>query len=85
MQRKFGALSSSVNPNELATSVTGVLKTLGGLVAYLGYSQITGDINTVIDQIGIVVTSGYALYGACEVMFGIARKLLVLAQSKLQG
>jgi len=83
--KKFGALSSSVNPNELATTVTGFLKTVGGIVAYLGYTQVTGDINTIIDQIGVIVTAGYSLYGACEVIFGIVRKLLVFVQHKIQG
>lgn len=85
MNTKFGALSSSVDPQKLASTVTGFIKVAGGVLAYLGYTQITGDLNSVADQIGVVVTLGYAFYGACEALFGLVRKVIVGLQTKFNS
>jgi len=80
--RKFGALSSSVNPQELAATVTGVIKAVGGMVVFFGFSSLTGDINTLAEQMGQVVTLGYAFYGASETAFGLVRKIVVAVFGK---
>jgi hypothetical protein len=77
MDKKFGALSSSVDSQKLAKTVEGAVKLLGGIIAYFGYSSVTGDINSVAEQIGTVVTLGYSFYGASEMLFGMIRKLVV--------
>lgn len=76
MERKFGALSSSVDGQKLAKTVEGAIKVIGGLVAYFGYASLTGDINSIADQIGSVVTLGYSFFGASEVLFGLIRKFV---------
>jgi len=63
MNKKYGALSSSIDPQKLSKTIGGILKIGGGLLAYFGYSQITGDINSAADQIGTVVTLGYSFIG----------------------
>lgn len=80
--KKFGSLTSSVDPQKLATTVTGFIKVAGGLLAYFGYTQVTGDLNGIADQMGVVVTLGYSFFGACEVLFGLVRKVIVALQSK---
>lgn len=77
MEPKYGALSSSEDPQKLATTVTGFIKMLGGFAVFFGYTSLTGDINTFADQIGTMVTLGYAFYGAAEVAFGLGRKILI--------
>lgn len=80
--RKFGAFSSSVDPNKLASTIEGLLKLLGGLAVYFGFTTITGEINTITDQIGVVVTSGYAFYGGIITVFGAVRKIVVALTAK---
>lgn len=76
MQPKYGAFSSSVNPQELATSVQGVVKIIaGGLVAF--GLMTTFDASTFTEQIPVIVSSGYAALGGIEVIFGILRKIVV--------
>lgn len=75
--RKFGALSSSEDPQKLADTVKGVIQLLGGLAVFFGYSQITGEINTVADQVGTAVTLGVAFFGACKTLYGLLKKIVV--------
>lgn len=83
--RRFGALSSSEDPQKLAATVTGIVKAIGGAVAFLGVSTITGDVNTLADQLGQMVTLGYAFWGVAEAAFGIGRKILIAVQQKLSS
>lgn len=82
--RKFGALSSSEDPQKLATSVTGIIKVVGGLIAYLGVSQVAGDINTFAEQAGMLVTAGYAFYGIAETCFGLGRKIVIAVYTRFR-
>lgn len=81
--RKFGSMSSSVDPNKLASTVTGILKAFGAGAALLGFTAVVGDINTLAEQIGQLVLAGYAFYGVAESAFGIARKILVAVHARI--
>ena len=76
-ERKYGALSSSDDPQKLATTIVGLIKAAGGLVAFLGVSTITGEITSFAEQAGQLVTAGYAFYGLAESCFGLGRKILI--------
>ena len=76
MHRKFGALSSSVNPNELAATVQGLIKTMGGLLTTFGYTSMV-EVDTLVEQAGLFVLAGYAAYGAAETIYGVIRKVVV--------
>ena len=82
MDRKFGALSSSEDPQKLAATVTGIIKMAGGMAAYLGFVSITGDISSLADQVGQLVTLGYAFYGVAETAFGLGRKIAIAVISR---
>lgn len=82
--RRFGALSSSEDPQKLAATVTGIIKALGGFVAFLGVSTLTGDINTFAEQVGQLITIGYAFYGVAEAAFGVGRKILLAIYARFQ-
>jgi hypothetical protein len=75
-EKKFGALSSSVDPTKLAATVQGILKALAGALAFFGYASVVGDINSLAEQTVQIVTLGYAVYGAAETVYGIIRKII---------
>lgn len=81
--KKFGALSSSVDPNKLAKTVEGVLKALGGVIAFWGVTAVAGDVNSLADQLSQMVTLGYAFWGVAETAFGLVRKIVVKAQEMI--
>lgn len=80
--RKFGKLSSSEDSQKLADTVKGAIKLIGGLIAYFGYSQITGDLNSVADQVGTAVTLGYSFYGAVVTIYGLIKKVVIAVAKK---
>lgn len=83
MYKRYGALSSSVNPMELATSVLGFIRFLAGTLGALGILSAT-DIDLVniaadglLAQIAIIVPAGVAAYGFIEMIYGLLRKVVV--------
>jgi hypothetical protein len=80
--RKFGAFSSSEDPQKLADTVKGAIKLVGGLIAYFGYASLTGDVNTVADQVGTAVTLGISFYGAVMTLYGLLKKVVVKVSAK---
>ena len=80
MNRKFGALSSSVNPQELSLTVESIGKTLGSLL--LLWASIKGvnpeSINQwyepLVAQSGVVIASAFGTYNAVLAFWGLVRK-----------
>lgn len=83
IEKRFGALSSSEDPQKLAASVTGIIKAIGGTIAYFGITSVTNDINTVADQIGTLIPLGFAFWGLCESTFGLIRKIVITLHRNL--
>ena len=79
--RKFGSLTSSVNPQELSKTVEGAISLIGSLLALMGVVTTT-DVNTIQGQVGTVVTVGFAFYSAIMVLYGTLRKVVVFVQQK---
>lgn len=86
MTKRYGALSSSVDPSKLSATVSGALKLAGGGIALLVTIGVLDSASAMIlsDQIEIFVTSsatiitaGYAAYGAAQTAYGILRKIVV--------
>ena len=75
--RRYGALSSSEDPQKLAATVTGLIKAAAGFLAFIGVSSVQGDVTTVADNIGQLITMGYVFYGLVETTFGIGRKIVI--------
>ena len=67
--RKFGALTSSQNPEELANRVKGIILGLSGLIIFLG-SQFFGielkpeDVMELATQLSVIAGAVWAIYGA---------------------
>lgn len=83
MEKKFGAFSSSNNPQEFSKTLEGILKVLGYIGAYFATSQgidlaIT-DINVeaTVQAFNLLITCGMAIHQLGEVVFGFVRKFTV--------
>lgn len=74
--KKFGAFSSSVNPEKFSTTASGFIKTLGASVVFFGLATVV-DVDTLVGAVSQAITSAFALWGACETAFGILRKVAV--------
>lgn len=81
-KKKFGAFSSSANPEEISLTVQSTLKVAGSLIAMLGAIK---GINLIIpasvlqeatDAITVVITSGIAIYHAGDILWGLGRRAL---------
>lgn len=81
-EKKFGALSSSVDPQKLSATIQGATKLIAGILITFGVSN-SVDMNTVYEQIAVIVPAVYSAYGASEVIFGILRKVAVNISSRL--
>lgn len=75
MQRKYGALSSSVNPQELSLTVQSAARLLIGLLGAFGVVTVTGA-DTFLEQIPAIVAASYAAWQALEVLWGLVRKII---------
>lgn len=76
MHRKYGALSSSVYPTQLGLTIQSAARLAIGVIAAFGVISVTGG-NTLIEQIPAIVAAGYAAWQALEMLWGIARKIIV--------
>ncbi|RJQ33856.1 hypothetical protein C4568_03585 [Candidatus Parcubacteria bacterium] len=81
-QKNLGALSSSVNPQELSRTIEGVMKAVGGALVFFGVASVT-DVNTLTGQISQLVTLGYAFFGVAEAAFGLIRKIIVAINERV--
>lgn len=80
--RKFGALSSSEDPQKLAETVKGILTFVAGMMVYFGYGAVTGDINSIADQVGVAITLGMSFVGAVKTIYGLIKKVAVYFATK---
>lgn len=76
MERKFGALSSSVNPQELSLTITSVVRMVVGILVAFGVFETT-QADTTIEQIPVIVSAGYATWQGAEAIWGAIRKIIV--------
>jgi len=67
-------IASSVNPNQLSTTISGLIITLSSLIilgaSHFGVSLGTEEISTIATQAGIAI-------GAITTLYGAIRKILV--------
>lgn len=76
MEKRFGALSSSVDPSQLSKSVESIIKIVGGLLVIAGVAS-NGEIQALVGQVGQLVPAVYVLWNFAELAFGLLRKLVV--------
>lgn len=81
--RKYGAISSSYDPQQISTTVLATSKMVAGALVFFGVLSV-GDSTSLLNAIPqllsnvlAVVPLGYAAWNAAEVIYGIIRKVLV--------
>lgn len=82
MERKYGALSSSVNPQELSKSVEAIIKIVGGGLVLLGALTQT-DLNSLSNGLTTAVPAIYVLWNFAELAFGLIRKVVAHFASRV--
>lgn len=82
MERKFGAFSSSANPQELSLTVTSIVKILGLLIGSISSAKGVDVMisNEQLDQVAqaviVIITAGATILQSGELILGIVRKVL---------
>lgn len=82
--RRFGALSSSVDGNQLSLTVESVGKVLIGLVAWYSVGHVAdpmaaqNQVQAIIDLVVQAIPLSFSLWHACNGIWGAARKLFAL-------
>lgn len=78
--RKFGSLSSSSDPQQLAATVSGLILTFSALIIVLaqklGFPLTQNAVASFAEQSGLAV-------GALWTMYGIVRKIVIAIQQRL--
>ena len=75
MNKKYGALSSSVDPSQLSKSVEAVIKIVGGGLVLFGVLSV-GELQTLLGQVGTLVPAVYVIWNFAELVFGLLRKVV---------
>lgn len=82
MERKYGALSSSVDPSQLSKSVEAFIKIIGGGLVLLGaLSQ--SDLTQLTNGLSTAVPAVYVIWNFAELAFGLVRKVVAHFASRV--
>lgn len=77
--RKFGALSSSIDPTQLSATVSGVILSASAIIILIasqfGFNIDNSSVSAFASQAGIAI-------GALWFIFGVIRKIIVAIQQK---
>lgn len=77
MEKKFGMLSSSMNGEQLSLTVVSFVKGAIAILVASGVITVTGA-DAILEQVPVLVTVGYATYQSCLMLWGAARKVIVI-------
>lgn len=81
MDKKFGAFSSSTDPQRLGETVTGLVITLSAIVIFVfaqfGVTLFPADVEVLAMNVGNLVTVGAIAYGSIRTLYGAFRKFVV--------
>ncbi len=81
--RKFGALTSSTNPNELSLTISSFSQVVIGLAGWFAVSkgldpaQATTNLQAIVDVAAQIVPLAYTLYHSLQTAWGVIRKAYV--------
>ena len=78
MDRKFGAFSSSIDPQKLSRTWAGILNLIPALTllsSWYGVELGEGEILAVLTSVKDLAIAGYVFVGSLQVAFGLVRKL----------
>lgn len=86
--RKFGAFSSSVDPQQLSLSVTSaanvIIGLLGTFLAYKGFDSgaITTQLQAIVAIAVTLIPVGFTTWHSLQLGYGLLRKVIVLLSKK---
>lgn len=86
--RRFGALSSSIDPTKLSETVQALAKVLAGILVFAGVltvgdsTSILANVNQIITQVLIIIPIAYSVWNSAQVIFGLIRKAIVAVAAK---
>lgn len=90
MNPKYGAFSSSVDPQQLSTTVLGAAKIVSGLLVFWGLlsaadgTTLFTHLNVIVTDVTVLAPLAYATWHAAEAVFGILQKVIVKLTTKIQ-
>ena len=73
--KRFGALSSSANPQELSLTVVSMVRLIVAVLIGAGVLTVTGG-DALLEQAPIIVSAGLATWEASNVLWGAFRKVI---------
>lgn len=82
-EKKFGAITSSVDPKKISITVLATARTFAGLLVFAGVmtvgeqTTLLENVNQVVANVLIIVPAAYSAWNAAEVVFGFVQKALV--------
>jgi hypothetical protein len=75
-EKRFGALSSSEDPQKLSLTITSTVQLIIGALVSFGLLSTVGA-DTILEQVPIIVSAGFATYQGCLALYGAVRKIIV--------
>lgn len=81
--KKFGALSSSVDPSQLSATIEGLIAFVAGMLVFAGVLTadqahfVISSLTTVFQDVIILIPLVISMFGICRTVFGLLRKAVV--------
>lgn len=63
MDRKYGALTSSVDPNSISLTLKAFIPMIMLLVMAFKLDIVESDVDTIISAIGAIISAGFTIWG----------------------
>lgn len=88
MYKKYGAFSSSVNPQNLSATVEGAIQLIASILVFGGFltvadsTTLLAHTNQLIGDVMVLVPLVSAMWGLCTAIFGLIRKGVVAMTQK---
>lgn len=88
MNKKFGALTSSVDPEKISTTVLAIAKVIGGALVFFGVLNVETsttlfqNVNQLVATTVAIAPLAYSAWHSAEVVFGILQKAIVAFAKK---
>lgn len=86
--KKFGAITSSVDPDKISETVLGLAKTIAGILVFAGVMSVA-DSTTLLTTVPQLITDvlamaplAFAAWHSCVTIFGLLQKVLVAVFAK---
>lgn len=88
MEKKFGSLSSSVDPNKLGMTASSIILAASTIIVFfgtqLGVELTTGDIEAIANASGTIATQIGIAISSVGVIYGLIRKGVVAYYERRQ-